>query len=114
MHITPMLFGASQVHVHASVILSDPLRFIRLIEEKSINLTFAPNFLLAKLTRDLEKRTDLFGTFDLSSIQRINSGGEAVVSSTAKEFVATLKKLTRDSSRLSLVISPGFGMTETW
>ena len=114
MHITPLLYGASQLHVHASVILAEPLRFLRLIEAKSINVTFAPNFLLAKLTRDFEKRTDLFGTFDLSSITRINSGGEAVVSKTAKAFVATLENLTRDPSKLSFVISPGFGMTETW
>ncbi|KAH7886719.1 putative quinone synthetase [Phlebopus sp. FC_14] len=112
MHITPLLFGASQLHVHASAILSDPLRFLRLIEEKSIDVAFAPNFLLAKLTRDLEKRTDLFGTFNLSSIKRINSGGEAVVSKTAQAFATTIKNLAKDSNA-SFVISPGFGMTET-
>ncbi|KAG1743827.1 atromentin synthetase [Suillus lakei] len=83
MHITPLIYGASQLH--------------------SIELTFAPNFLLSKLTRDLEKRTDLFGCFDLSSIKRINSGGEAVVSKTAQA----------NPSAVSFVISPGFGMTET-
>ncbi|KAH7920992.1 acetyl-CoA synthetase-like protein, partial [Leucogyrophana mollusca] len=113
MHIAPLLFGASQLHVHASAILSDPLRFLRLIDEQSIELAFAPNFLLAKLTRDLEKRTDLYGTFDLSSIKRINSGGEAVVTKTAQAFAATLKKLGRDSEKVSFTISPGFGMTET-
>ncbi|KAG0703386.1 atromentin synthetase [Suillus ampliporus] len=113
MHITPLLFGASQIHVHASAILSDPLRFLRLIDEKSINIAFSPNFLLAKLTRDLEKRSDLIGAFDLSSIKRINSGGEAVISKTAQSFVAVLKKLAKDPSKVSFVISPGFGMTET-
>ncbi|KAG1828243.1 atromentin synthetase [Suillus variegatus] len=113
MHITPLLFGASQIHVHASAILSDPLRFLRLIDEKSINVAFSPNFLLAKLTRDLEKRTDLIGTFNLSSIKRINSGGEAVISKTAQSFVAVLKKLAQDPLKVSFVISPGFGMTET-
>lgn len=113
MHITPLLFGASQIHVHASAILSDPLRFLRLIDEKSINVTFSPNFLLAKLTRDLEKRSDLIGTFDLSSIKRINSGGEAVLSKTAQSFVTVLKKLAKDPLKVSFVISPGFGMTET-
>ncbi|KAG2106233.1 atromentin synthetase [Suillus discolor] len=113
MHITPLLFGASQIHVHASAILSDPLRFLRLIDEKSINVAFSPNFLLAKLTRDLEKRSDLFGSFNLSSIKRINSGGEAVISKTAQSFVAVLKKLAQDPLKVSFVISPGFGMTET-
>nr|A0A0S2E7X0.1 RecName: Full=Inactive atromentin synthetase invA4; AltName: Full=Nonribosomal peptide synthase-like enzyme invA4; Short=NRPS-like [Paxillus involutus]ALN66884.1 quinone synthetase [Paxillus involutus] len=112
MHITPLLCGASQLHVHASAILSDSLRFLHLIEEKSIQLVFAPNFLLAKLTRDLEKRSDLFGKFDLSSIKRINSGGEAVVSSTAQAFARTLKNLAKDGDA-SFVFSTGFGMTET-
>lgn len=113
MHITPLMFGASQIHVHASAILSDPLRFLCLIDEKSINVSFSPNFLLAKLTRDLEKRSDLIGAFDLSSIKRINSGGEAVISKTAQSFVAVLKKLAKDPAKVSFVISPGFGMTET-
>ncbi|KAG8215469.1 hypothetical protein J3R82DRAFT_9091 [Butyriboletus roseoflavus] len=77
MHFTPLIYGASQLHVHASAILSDPLPYLRLIEEKSIEIAFAPNFLLAKITRDLEKRTDLFGKFNLTSLRRINSGGEA-------------------------------------
>lgn len=80
---------------------------------QSIEIAFAPNFLLAKLTRDLEKRTDLFGTFNLSSIKRINSGGEAVVSSTAQAFTSTLRNLAKDDNT-SFVISAGFGMTETW
>ncbi|KIK43259.1 putative quinone synthetase [Suillus luteus UH-Slu-Lm8-n1] len=111
MHVTPLLFGASQLHVHASAILADPLRFFRLIDEKSIELAFAPNFLLSKLTRDLEKRTDFYGSFDLSSVRQINSGGEAVVSKTAQAFAAMMKKFSKNS--VSFVISPGFGMTET-
>jgi hypothetical protein len=34
MHITPLLYGASQLHVHASAIFADPLRWLRLIDEK--------------------------------------------------------------------------------
>lgn len=112
MHLAPFLYGASQLHVHPSAILSDPLRYLRLIEEKSIEIAFAPNFLLAKLSRDLEKRNELFGTFNLSSLRRINSGGEAVVSKTAQAFAATLKNLNKDSNS-SFTIAAGFGMTET-
>ncbi|KAL4064658.1 hypothetical protein V8B97DRAFT_1987513 [Scleroderma yunnanense] len=112
MHMTPLLYGASQLHVHPSAILSDPLRYLRLIEEKSIDIAFAPNFLLAKLTRDLEKRSELFGTFSLSSLKRINSGGEAVVTKTSQAFATTLRKLSNDVN-WSFVISAGFGMTET-
>jgi hypothetical protein len=77
-------------------------------------LAFAPNFLLSKLTRDLEKHADLFGHFDLSSIKRINSGGEAVVSRTAQAFASMMKQFSKNPSAVSFVISAGFGMTETW
>ena len=69
--------------------------------------------MLAKITRDLEKRSDLFGKFDLTSLRRINSGGEAVVSNTAVAFSRTLKNLAKNGDA-SFVISAGFGMTETW
>ncbi|KAG2146607.1 atromentin synthetase [Suillus bovinus] len=112
-HITPLLYGVSQVHVHASVILSDSVCMLCLIDKNSIGLAFAPNFLLAKLTHDLEKCTDLFGSFDLSSIKRIISGGEAVVLKTAKAFAATMKKLSKNPSAVFFIVSAGFGMTET-
>ncbi|KAG2753836.1 atromentin synthetase [Suillus brevipes Sb2] len=112
-HITPLLYGASQLHVYASAILADPLRLLRLIDEKSIELFFAPNFLISKLVRDLERRTDLFGCFNLSSIKRINSGGEANVSKTAQAFVATMRKLSKNPSAVSVIVASGFGMTET-
>ncbi|EIW74202.1 atromentin synthetase [Coniophora puteana RWD-64-598 SS2] len=113
MHVAPLLFGSSQLHVHASVILSDVAQFLRLIDEKSVDVSFAPNFLLAKLARDLERRTDLVGRFDLSSLRRMNSGGEAVVSKTAQTFVEVLKKLSYNPERVSFITSAGFGMTET-
>ena len=80
---------------------------------QSIEIAFAPNFLLAKVTRDLENRNDLFGKFNLSSLRRVNSGGEAVVSSTAVAFSKTLRNLAKNGDA-SFVISAGFGMTETW
>ncbi|KAG1865970.1 atromentin synthetase [Suillus subluteus] len=114
-HMTPLLYGASQLHVHASAIITGPLRLLSMLKSnyRSIQLAFAPNFLLSKLTRDLEKRSDLFGCFDLSSIKRINSGGEAIVSKTAQAFVAMMKKFSKKPSAVSFVIAPGFGMTET-
>ncbi|KAG0708097.1 atromentin synthetase [Suillus ampliporus] len=113
MHIQPLLCGTSQLHVNASALLYDSVRLLRLIDENSIGVTFAPNFLLAKLARDLEKRTDLYGSFDLSSIKQIISGGELVVSKTAKAFAATMKKLSKNPSAVSIAISAEFGMTET-
>jgi acyl-CoA synthetase (AMP-forming)/AMP-acid ligase II/thioesterase domain-containing protein len=117
MHFTPLLFGASQVHVDAATILSDPILFLRFIDEYKISLTFAPNFLISKLARDLSssKLSHLNGTFDLSSLRRINSGGEAVVSSTVTSFLQALNNVRGGAQRENIVVevSAGFGMTET-
>jgi acyl-CoA synthetase (AMP-forming)/AMP-acid ligase II len=85
---------------------------------QKVSLTFSPNFLISKLATDLSspKLSHLHGTFDLSSLKRINSGGEAVVSSTVKSFLETLHAVTGGVANGDRVIefSAGFGMTETW
>ncbi|KAG8215820.1 hypothetical protein J3R82DRAFT_7759 [Butyriboletus roseoflavus] len=112
MYFTPFLYGASQLHVHMSAILSNSLLYLCLIKKQSIKITFTPNFLLAKVTHDLKKCNDLFGKFNLSSLRHVNSGGEAVVSSTTVAFSRTLRNLTKNGNAL-FIISIGFDMTET-
>ena len=79
-------------------------------------MTFAPNFLISKLAKDLSaKASQLKGSFDLSSLKRINSGGEAVVTSTVKAFCEALDAIrTPGLEDLTLEMAAGFGMTETW
>ena len=79
-------------------------------------MTFAPNFLISKLAKDLSaKASQLKGTFDLSSLKRINSGGEAVVTSTVKAFCEALNAVRNSGcGDLTVEMSAGFGMTETW
>ena len=81
-----------------------------------MTLTFAPNFLLSKFAKDLSaKASQLQGSFDLSSLQRINSGGEAVVTSTVKAFFQALNLIRAPGSDdLTIEMAAGFGMTETW
>lgn len=79
-------------------------------------MTFAPNFLISKLAKDLSaKASQLKGSFDLSSLRRINSGGEAVVTSTVKAFCEALNAVRAPGlDDITLEVSAGFGMTETW
>jgi len=79
-------------------------------------MTFAPNFLISKLAKDLSaKASQLKGSFDLSSLKRINSGGEAVVTSTVKAFCEALNAVRNPGcDDLTVEMSAGFGMTETW
>jgi len=60
----------------------------------------------------LHATQDLFGTFNVTFLRHVNSGGEAVVSSTAVAFIRTLKNLAKNGDP-SFVISPGFGRTKT-
>jgi len=79
-------------------------------------MTFAPNFLLSKLAKDLSaSASKLSGSVDLSSLQRINSGGEAVVTSTVKAFCEALNAVRAPGlGDLTVEVAAGFGMTETW
>jgi len=79
-------------------------------------MTFAPNFLLSKLAKDISaKASQLKGSFDLSSLKKMNSGGEAVVTSTVKAFFEALNVVRASGSDdLTIEMAAGFGMTETW
>ena len=79
-------------------------------------MTFAPNFLISKLAKDLlAEASRLEAHFDLSSLKRIISGGEAVVTSTVKAFCEALNAVRAPGrGDLTFEMAAGFGMTETW
>lgn len=102
-----MSLGSDQVHVPATDLLRDPLRFITLLDTHRVAYTFAPNFFLTKVRDSLAAAPDATG--DLSQLKALISGGESNV-------VATCDALTRELRRFNIrgeVIRPGFGMTET-
>ncbi|TDZ47412.1 Microperfuranone synthase [Colletotrichum trifolii] len=106
-HLHAMSLGANQVHVPASVLLRDPLQFVRLLDVHKVAYTFAPNFFLA-MVRDSVAAQPSFQA-DLSSLKALISGGES-------NPTATCVELTRELRRLGCateVVRPGFGMTET-
>lgn len=111
-HLHAMSLGAEQVHVQAADLLEKPLSFLSLMHKHRVGYTFAPNFFLAALRRQLE---DISGSifearyFDLSSLKALISGGEANV----VETCAALTDQMRQYNIKGDVIRPGFGMTET-
>ncbi|TPX69583.1 hypothetical protein SpCBS45565_g02367 [Spizellomyces sp. 'palustris'] len=110
-HITPMCVGANQVHVLAPLLLNDVGSFFKMIEHHGITLTFAPNFLLAKMNSCLRENMEQYrGKLNLSNLRRINSGGEANVVETGQQLLEALEKA---DTGFSGCITPGFGMTET-
>lgn len=102
-----MSLGSDQVHIPASELLRDPLRFIELLGSHKVAYTFAPNFFLSQVRESLAASPAV--SADLSRLKALISGGESNV-------VATCDALTRELRRFGVhgeVIRPGFGMTET-
>ena len=108
-HIMPLLLGYDQFHVDAQV-MAVPLAFLRLVSNRKVTFTFAPNAFLGMLhnaVRNADK-AELEG-IDLSALHCIVSGGEATVIDSAKAFLTCLGELGLPDK----CIVPGFGMTET-
>ncbi|KUJ06386.1 putative non-ribosomal peptide synthase-like protein [Mollisia scopiformis] len=109
-HLHSMNLAAEQVHVQASDLLVDPLRFLIFIARHRITHTFAPNFFLASLRTALEKPEPFAGDIlDLSCLRVLISGGEQCVVETCQALTSLLHKYGVHGE----VIRPGFGMTET-
>lgn len=110
-HLHAMLLGAEQVHVQANDLLADPLLFVRILATLGVTHTFAPNFFLALLEKQLMKcdPSDTIWSLDLSNLRSIMSGGEANVVQTANNLTGLLQRMNATSQ----VIRIGYGLTES-
>lgn len=113
-HMIALYVGATQLHAEPASILTDPLQFLRLIDQHRVSLAFAPNFLLGQVNDALEATLSSRAgpnalKLDLTCLRRIVTGGEANVVATGKRFLELLAPygLARNA------LWPAFGMTET-
>jgi acyl-CoA synthetase (AMP-forming)/AMP-acid ligase II/thioesterase domain-containing protein/acyl carrier protein len=107
-HMLPLAAGAVQLHVESQFILDEPLRFLELISQYKVTMTFTPNFLLGHLNKALAPLPE-GRSLELSSLRTIVCGGEAIVCKTAETFLELLAPFGLRRSALW----PAFGMTET-
>ena len=108
-HLHAMFLRADQVHVQAADLLCEPQAFVELLSKHKVAYTFAPNFFLAALRRELQDNLKAPSHWDLASLKSLISGGEANVVNTCAELTKILQTFGTSGN----VISPGFGMTET-
>ena len=108
-HIHAMYLGAKFVHVPATTLLVDPMRFLRLIDQYRVTYTFAPHFFLARLLHTIHDANTSQTSLDLSCLRHLISGGELNVVDT----VVGLNKALQCHNVKGEVVRPGFGMTET-
>ncbi|WP_433859733.1 AMP-binding protein [Streptomyces kronopolitis] len=107
-HLIPVCLGASQLHVPSSVILDDPIEFLRLISRHRVTTTFSPNFLLG-LVNSAAQQISPDDKLDLAHLRHVVSGGEAVPCATGSAFLENFTPFGLRSGALW----PAFGMTET-
>ena len=112
-HLLALFSCARQIHVLAKNVLADPLLFLRLIDQHRVSHSFAPNFFLGEVLRELTAamagRDSAVLALDMSCLRSIVSGGEANVVKTALNLNEHLVQLGAQGPAILAV----FGMTET-
>jgi acyl-CoA synthetase (AMP-forming)/AMP-acid ligase II/NADP-dependent 3-hydroxy acid dehydrogenase YdfG/acyl carrier protein len=106
-HVRAVCVRARQIQVPTAAILSDPLKWLDLIERYRVTVTWAPNFAYA-LVNDRHPEKSIRQR-DLSSLRFILNGGEAVVARTARRFLDLLAPYGLPLTAMH----PAWGMSET-
>ncbi|MDJ0900136.1 MAG: AMP-binding protein [Xenococcus sp. MO_188.B8] len=105
-HLRDVYLGCQQIHAPTHLVLENPLNWLDWIDRYRATVTWAPNFAYRLVNEQAEKIRD--GHWDLSSMQCIFNGGEAIDGKTAKNFLDLLGFHKLPSTSLY----PDWGMTE--
>ena len=87
-HLRDVAAAIDQVQVPTRRVLGDPLLWLDLIERWRVTVTWAPNFGYGLVSRALLQRNSR--SWNLRNVRVCMNGGESIVRSTAREFLATL------------------------
>ncbi len=90
-HLRDVFAACSQVQVPTQYVLSDPLRWIDLLDEYQATATWAPNFAFALVVDRLGNQHH--SSWDLHRLRFLLNGGEEISPSTASAFVEALASL---------------------
>jgi non-ribosomal peptide synthetase component F/NADP-dependent 3-hydroxy acid dehydrogenase YdfG len=106
-HLMDLFVGCDQLQVDTGWILQDPLRWLDLIDRYRVSITWAPNFAYALVCDEVDRHPGR--RWELSSLQFILNGGEAVVAASARRFLYTLAAHGLPGTAMK----PAWGMSET-
>ncbi|MGK7924069.1 MAG: beta-ketoacyl synthase N-terminal-like domain-containing protein [Spirulina sp.] len=106
-HVRDIYLCCQQIHAPIEYILSNPVKWIDLLDYYRVTVTWAPNFAYSLVNAKAEIVNQ--GNWDLSSVRYIINGAEAIVDKTARDFMALLSphKLSKNA------MQPAWGMSET-
>lgn len=106
-HLHDVYLGRQQIHLATSLVLADPLYWVRQLELHQVTHCFAPNFIFKQVLEQLAKEPE-HNICDLSRLEQIVSGGEAVAADSVTHFLQAF-----DSAGIrNTVIQPSYGMAE--
>lgn len=108
-HLNALFIRATQVHVSATDVITNPELLLRLLSKHRVGRSFAPHFLLVQLVELLKNAPDDLSGIDLSVLKYLATGGEANTVVVGAELASLLSKYGAAKD----AITPGFGMTET-
>ncbi|KAL9112105.1 MAG: hypothetical protein Q9227_003482 [Pyrenula ochraceoflavens] len=110
-HLTAMYSGLDQIHLYATNVIAEPLKFLDVLSNYQVTRTFAPNFFLAKLLSALKTLPeDARSTrWNFANLRWLGSGGEANDTVVCSGIAEALSNHGAPQD----VLVPGFGMTET-
>ncbi|WP_432407302.1 SDR family NAD(P)-dependent oxidoreductase [Wukongibacter sp. M2B1] len=106
-HMRSMILGSTQVQVRTEYILIDTLRWLDLIDKHKVNYTWSPHFAYALINDRIESSPNRI--WNLSSMNFMLNGGEAINSKSGKKFIKLLRKFGLPESAMH----PAWGMSET-
>ncbi len=106
-HLRDVFTRCQQIHVASQRILENPLKWIDLMDQYRVTVSFAPNFAFGLVNKQEEEMKGR--KWDLSSIQFLLNGGEAIVPKTARRFM----ELLIPHGLIGSAMRPAWGMSET-
>ena len=109
-HLTEVSLGCQQIQVKSELILQNPLQWLNLVHQYRVTATWSPNFAYNLVNEKLSKLSNqIKPDWDLSCLRWMGNGAEAVVGKTTADFLVLLAPYGLSP----LVVSPGYGMSET-
>jgi len=105
-HVRCVLLGCRVIYAPKEYVISQPLRWLDLIDKHRVTHTWAPNFAYGLLNDLLEKSPER--PWDLSSVEEFLTAGESVSAGVMERFAERLAPCGLKRS----VLRPAFGMAE--
>lgn len=108
-HCCDVYHGCEEVQADVAWVVSEPLRWLRLLTEHAATRTWAPNFAFKLVADALRGRPDAGGeAFDLSRCRYWMNAGEQVTMPVCEDFL----ERTRRFGVRRAAMQPAFGMAE--